>query len=73
MHPFKHITTSVLIISLSVLSACVIGRGGWGRGYDHDDGSRDGDNYRHTLAYRYPASNEHLQYGGAPPSMSPEG
>jgi hypothetical protein len=69
MNLFKLITTSVFIMSLSVLSACVTGRSGWGRGYDHDDGSRDGDNYRHTLAYQHPTSNEPPRYGGATPSI----
>jgi hypothetical protein len=52
MNPLKRITTYFIIASLFALSACVIGRGGWGRHYDHDDGSRDGDSYRRTLAYQ---------------------
>jgi hypothetical protein len=69
MNLFKLITMPVLIMSLFVFSACVTPRSGWGRSYDHDDGSRGGDNYRHTLAYQHPASSEHPQYRGATPSM----
>lgn len=56
MNPFKRITTYVLIGSLFALTACVIGRGGWGHNFDHRDGRRDSDNYRHTLAYLPPGS-----------------
>ena len=52
MNPLKRIITYVIIGSLFALSACVIGRGGWGRDYDHDDGTRDGDSFRRTLAYQ---------------------
>ena len=53
MNPFKLITNCVLIVGLTALSGCVNGRSTWGRSYDRDDGSRDGGNYRHTLAYHH--------------------
>lgn len=52
MNPLKSIISYFIIGSLCALSACVIGRGGLGRHYDHDDGSRDGDSYRRALAYQ---------------------
>jgi hypothetical protein len=54
MKPLKRIITYFIIGSLFALSACVMGGGSWRRDYDHDDGSRDGDSYRHTLAYQEP-------------------
>ena len=60
MNPFKLISTCVLIVCLTALSDCVIGRNTWGRNYDRDDGSRDGGNYRHTLAYQHAAFNDDL-------------
>jgi hypothetical protein len=63
MIPYKLITTCVLIVCLTALSGCVIGRSTGGRSYDLDDGSRDGGNYRHTLAYQHPPSNDDLYRG----------